>query len=71
MYCCAGWHQFVKQKAEFWYSLYASWIEQCPADQLLVVQYERLKRQPSAELQRVLSFLGVQPDAQRTHCMDR
>ena len=71
MYCCAGWNQFVQQKADFWYRLYAAWIEQCPTDQLLVVQYERLKRQPSVELQRVLSFLGAPSDPQRIQCIER
>ena len=66
-----GWQQFVEQKASFWYSLYAAWIEQCPADQLLVVQYERLKSQLSKELERILRFLGVRPDPERMKCIER
>ena len=68
---CAGWDQFVEQKAEFWFSLYAAWIRQCPPEQLLVVQYERLKSQLTTELERVLRFLGVTPDPLRMNCIER
>ncbi|XP_043210234.1 WSC domain-containing protein 1-like [Amphibalanus amphitrite] len=66
-----GWDKFVDQKAEFWYSLYAAWIDQCPPEQLLVVQYEKLKSQLNTELERVLRFLGVQPDPERMKCIER
>jgi hypothetical protein len=40
------------------------YLERFPPDQLYIFDFERFKRQPDAELHRIYSFLGVDPDYQ-------
>ena len=61
------WEKFVMDYAGIWYELNSNWIKL--TNELHVIAYERLTRDPIGELTLLLRFLDVDPDPRRMQCL--